>query len=83
MLRSRICRQGAHQVNSRSSSGWNLRGRSVRPCPMIFSSIACSAGVCPICSGLRSFGCTSRGSRATFRSPHNTIRVPAACSAAA
>ena len=61
------------------------RGRRRRgPRPMIRSSSARSSGSWPIARGLRSFGCTSRSVRATFRSPQSTSsRARPRCSAAA
>ena len=51
---------------------------------MIRSSSARSSGSCPMMFGFRSFGCTSRSVRATFRSPQSTTAVgPPACAACA
>ncbi len=64
--------------------GIERRGRrSTRPRPMIRSISARSSGSWPIARGLRSFGCTSRSVRATFRSPQRTIVRPCCCCAAA
>ena len=78
MFFSRICRQGAHHVNSRSLSGSKRRERSTRPRSRMRASIACSSGVWPVSVGLRSLGWTSRGSRATLRSPQTRSCRPAA-----
>ena len=72
MLRCRMLRHGAHQVNRPSLSGSSVRPTSTRPLPMIRSRIARSSGSWPMARGFRSFGCTSRSVRATFRSPHST-----------
>ena len=72
MLRARMLRQGAHQVNSSGSSGATCRWRSTRPRPMTRSSRVRSSGRCPIALALRSFGWTSFSVRVTFRSPHRS-----------
>src|ERR687897_252088 len=69
MFRWRMFRHGAHHVNSPSSSGASARPTSTSPSAMMHSSKARSSGSCPMAVGLRSFGCTSRPVRATFRSP--------------
>ena len=75
---ARMLRHGAHQVNRPSLSGSSARPTSTRPRPMMRSSSARSSGSWPIARGLRSFGCTSRSVRATFRSPHSTSVPPGA-----
>ena len=73
-----MLRQGAHHVNRSSLSGSSACPTSTSPGPMIRTMMARSSGSCPTAFGLRSFGCTSRSVRATFRSPHTITGAPAA-----
>src|SRR5207245_37444 len=63
---------------ARSARAWSCSPRA-----RIFASSSRSSGVVPIWSCLRSFGCTSRSSRATLRSPQSRSLTPSVCAVAA